>query len=230
MSIRVVVVDDFGVVRDGLTMLLNAEPDIDTVGEAEDAAEGVPMVRELKPDVVVLDLMMHGHRSLDSIPALREAAPESAILVLSTLDDPCHARDAFGAGASGFVLKEAATTKLLEAVREVAAGERYLDPALGARLALTESGVESDGGTVGLSDRERSVLRLLSLGHTCVEIGEILERSPRTIELYRARIMEKLGLTTRADLVRYALAHGLLNGDEDGPGAERLRRDSDART
>jgi two-component system response regulator NreC len=203
-----VVIDDFGVVRGGVRLLLNAESDIETVGEGEGIEDGLPQVQTLKPDVVLLDLVMHGRISLEAIPALRQASPETSVVVLSTLDDVHYARASFNAGASAYVLKEGAPEKVFEAVREAAAGGRYLDPAVGARLALEECEGGSDAGPLG--DREREVVRLLSLGHTCVEVAAQVGRSPRTIEAYRARIMEKLGLDTRADLVRYALAEGLL--------------------
>jgi len=207
-SIRAVVIDDFGVVRGGVKLLLNAESDIETVGEAEGIDDGLPQVRTLKPDVVLLDLVMRGRISLEAIPALKEASQETSIVVLSTLDDVHYARASFNAGASAYVLKEGAPEKVFEAVREAAAGGRYLDPAVGARLALEECDGGSEAGLLG--DREREVVRLLALGHTCVEVAAQLGRSPRTIEAYRARIMEKLGLETRADLVRWALAEGLL--------------------
>ena len=206
-TVRVVVIDDFGVVRVGVKLLLNSQPGIETVGEGEGIDDALPQVRELKPDVVLLDLVMHGRISLEAIPALRHVSPDTSVVVLSTLDDVHYAREAFNHGASAYVLKEGAPEKLFEAVREAAAGGRYLDPAVGARLALQEC----DGGNDGpLGEREREVVRLLSLGHTCVEVAAQVGRSPRTIEAYRARIMEKLGLESRADLVRYALAEGLL--------------------
>jgi two-component system, NarL family, response regulator NreC len=206
-TISAVVIDDFGVVREGVRLLLNAESDIRAVGEGETIEDGLPQVQALKPDVVVLDLVMRGRISLESIPALRDASPGTRVVVLSTLDDVHYARSSFNAGASAYVLKEGSPEKLFEAVREAAAGGRYLDPAVGARLALEESDGAHDAS---LGDREREVVRLLSLGHTCVEVAAQVGRSPRTIEAYRARIMEKLGLETRADLVRYALAEGLL--------------------
>lgn len=210
-------IDDFGVVRGGVGLLLDGESDLETVGEAEGIEDGLPHVRTLKPDVVVLDLVMRGRISLDAIPAMREASPDTSVVVLSTLDDVHYARASFNAGASAYVLKEGAPDKLFEAVREAAAGGRYLDPAVGARLALEECEGGHDSGSLG--DREREVVRLLSLGHTCIEVAAQIGRSPRTIEAYRARIMEKLGLETRADLVRYALAEGLLEPSGNGGAA-----------
>ncbi len=155
----------------------------------------------------MLDLVMHGRISLEAIPAIHHVSPKTSVVVLSTLDDVHYAREAFNNGANAYVLKEGAPERLYEAVREAAAGCRYLDPAVGARLALQECDEASDGV---LGSREREVVRLLSLGHSCVEVAAQVGRSPRTIEAYRARIMEKLGLETRTDLVRYALAEGLL--------------------
>ncbi len=214
MRIRVVVVDDFGVVRDGLRLLLDAEADIETVGEAETFQEAVQTVHELQPDLVLLDLLMHERVTIDGIPALRAAAPGAAVVVTSPLDDPGHVWASFEAGASGYVLKEASADKLLDAVRAAAAGSRYLDPGLGARLALAETRHEEEDRADQLGEREREIVRLLALGHTCVEVASALGRSPRTIELYRSRIMEKLGLETRAELVRYALEHELLETDD----------------
>jgi two-component system, NarL family, response regulator NreC len=212
-GIRAVVIDDFGVVRGGVKLLLDSQVGIETVGEGEGTEDGLARVQELKPDVVLLDLVMHGHISLEAIPALRRVSPETSVVVLSTLDDVHYAREAFNAGASAYVLKEGAPEKLFEAVREAGAGRRYLDPAIGARLALQECEAGMDGGP--LADREREVVRLLSLGYTCVEVAAQVGRSPRTIEAYRARIMEKLGLETRSDLVRYALAEGLLDASAE---------------
>ncbi len=206
-TIRAVVIDDFGVVRGGVRLLLDGESDIQAVGEGENIEDGLPQVQALKPDIVVLDLVMKGRITLEAIPALREASPNTRVVVLSTLDDVHYARSSFNAGASAYVLKEGAPEKLFEAVREAAAGGRYLDPAVGARLAL---GNDAAHDATALGDREREVVRLLSLGYTCVEVAAQVGRSPRTIEAYRARIMEKLGLETRADLVKYALGEGLL--------------------
>ena len=213
-SIRAVVIDDFGVVRGGIRLLLDGEPGLEAVGEAEGIDDGVAHVRTLKPDVAVLDLVMHGRISLDAIPALREASPDTSVVVLSTLDDVHYVRASFNAGASAYVLKEGAPDKLFEAVREAAAGGRYLDPVVGARLALEDCEGGHEAGSLG--EREREVVRLLALGHTCIEVAAQIGRSPRTIEAYRARIMEKLGLETRADLVRYALGEGLLEAAGNG--------------
>jgi DNA-binding NarL/FixJ family response regulator len=213
VSIRVLIVDDHAVVRSGLKLLLEAEADITVVGEAGSADEGVRAARLEKPDVVLLDVVMPGRSGIEATPELRKAAPTARVLVLSMQDDPSYVREAFAAGASGYVLKEAADVELVQAVREVAGGARYVHPALGARLAAAEVDAASRAAADPLSDREREVLRLLALGHTNQEIAKMLFISVRTAETHRAHIMQKLGLQTRAELVRYALANGLLEND-----------------
>src|SRR3990170_7997537 len=165
VRIRIVVVDDFGVVRDGLRLLLDAEADIETVGEAETFQEAVQTVNELQPDVVLLDLLMHERVTIDGIPALQATAPGAAVVVVSPLDDPCHVWASFEAGASGYVLKEAGADKLLDAVRAAAAGSRYLNPGLGARLALAEARHEEEARADQLGEREGGSVRLRSPGH-----------------------------------------------------------------
>jgi two-component system response regulator NreC len=209
--IRVLVVDDHAVVRSGLRLLLEREDDIECAGEAESAASAVRDARYLQPDVVVLDVTMPGQSGIDALPALREAAPDAKVLVLSMHDDPRYVREAFAAGALGYVLKEAADTEIVAAVREVSSGGRYVHPTLGARLVQEESEERARAESDPLSEREREVLRLLALGHTNQEIAKLLFISVRTAETHRAHIMRKLRLSTRADLVRYALANGLLS-------------------
>jgi two-component system response regulator NreC len=211
MSVRVLVVDDHAVVRSGLRHVIDREPDLETVGEAGSADEAIRAARELQPDVVVMDVVMPGASGLEATPGVLVAAPKAKVLVLSMQDDPRYVREAFGAGASGYVLKEAADTEVVEAIREVAAGGRYVHPALGARLASAEVDAMRKADADPLSDREREVLRLLALGHTNQEIAKMLFISVRTAETHRAHIMQKLALQTRAELVRYALANGLLD-------------------
>ncbi len=210
MSIRVLVVDDHAVVRSGLRRVLDAEPDIETVGEAPNAERAVFEALEHKPDVVLLDVVMPGKSGIEIIPTLHQNDPETKVLVLSMQDDPRYLREAFEAGASGYVLKEAADTEVVGAVRAVAAGERYVHPLLGARLVQAEAEERRHAEEDPLSDREREVLRLLALGHTNQEIAQELYISVRTAETHRAHIMQKLGLSSRAELVRYALAEGML--------------------
>ena len=210
MTIRVLVVDDHAVVRSGLRKVLDAEPGIETVGEAANAERAVFEALETKPDVVLMDVVMPGKSGIDGLPALLQALPDVRVLMLSMQDDPRYVREAFEAGASGYVLKEAADTDVVDAVRAVAAGERYVHPALGARLVAAESEERKRAESDPLSEREREVLRLLALGHTNQEIAALLYISVRTAETHRAHIMQKLGLSSRAELVRYALDHGLI--------------------
>jgi len=174
------------------------------------AREAIFEARSLKPDVVLMDVVMPDGNGLDAIPTLLHEHPELKILMLSMQDDPQYVRQAFAAGASGYVLKEAADTEVVAAVREVARGGRYVHPELGARLVAAETEELRRADEDPLSEREREVLRLLALGHTNQEIAKQLYISVRTAETHRAHIMQKLRLTSRAELVRYALAHGLL--------------------
>ena len=211
--IRVLIVDDHAVVRAGLRKVLESEPDIEVVGEAGDAQNAVFQTRTTKPDVILMDVVMPGKTGIEAIPEVLHDAPEVKVLILSMEDDPRYVREAFEAGAVGYVLKEAADTELVAAVREVAAGGQYVHPALGARLVTADAEEQKRAAEDPLSDRERAVLRLLALGHTNQEIASQLYISVRTAETHRAHIMQKLRITTRAELVRYALKQGLLETD-----------------
>jgi len=211
--IRALIVDDHPVVRSGLRRALEAETDIDVVGEAGDAGHAIFEVRARKPDVVLIDVVMPGRSGIEVIPDLLKEAPDAKVLVLSMQDDPHYVREAFEAGAAGYILKEAADTDVVTAVREVAAGGRYVHPTLGARMVAADAAERKRLAEDPLSEREREVLRLLALGHTNQEIASSLYVSVRTAETHRAHIMQKLRLQTRAELVRYALAHGLLDGE-----------------
>jgi DNA-binding NarL/FixJ family response regulator len=210
MSIRVLIVDDHAVVRSGLRMLLAAEDDIEPVGEAESAKEAIFQARSLEPDVILMDVVMPDGSGIDVVPQLLHEHPDVKVLVLSMQDDPQYVRQAFSSGASGYILKEAADTEVVGAIREVARGGRYVHPALGARLVSADADERRRAEEDPLSDREREVLRLLALGHTNQEIAKMLYISVRTAETHRAHIMQKLGLQTRAELVRHALDEGLL--------------------
>jgi two-component system response regulator NreC len=216
MAIRVVVVDDHAVVRSGIKMLLDRHDDIEVVGEAGNAQDAVFRVRELTPDVILLDLVMPGESGIEVMPRLLKEASGAKVLVLSMQDEPSYVREAFAAGASGYVLKEAADEEVVTAVREIAGGGSYVHPALGARMVTAEAAERAAADADPLSDREREILRLLALGHTNQEIAKMLYISVRTAETHRAHIMQKLRLSTRAELVRHALAHGLLD-DEAKP-------------
>jgi DNA-binding NarL/FixJ family response regulator len=212
-KIRVLVVDDHAVVRSGVRLLLAREPDIDPVGEAGTGREAIFEARSLKPDVILMDVVMPDQTGLEALPTLLHEQPDVKVLLLSMQDDPRYVREAFAAGASGYVLKEAADAEVVDAVREVARGGRYVNPELGARLVAAEAEAQRRAEEDPLSDREREVLRLLALGHTNQEIARQLYISVRTAETHRAHIMQKLRLTSRADLVRYAMAQGLLDAD-----------------
>jgi two-component system response regulator NreC len=205
----VVIADDHTVVRQGLRLLIDNEDGFQVVAEAGTVPDAVRLTRAHRPSVLILDLNMPGGSSLDSIPQLREQAPATAIVVLTMQDDPAFARKALQSGALGFVLKEAADEELLEAIRLAAVGDNYLNPRLGARLAAAPE--PDDGPPDDLSERELEVLQLIALGHTNSEIAGKLFLSTRTVETHRAHIQQKLRRTTRAELVRYALDHGLLD-------------------
>ena len=200
--IRILLADDHAVVRSGLRHVLGAEEDMEVVAEAGDLEETLRKVRGHRPDVLVLDLNLGRSSSLPAIPELSEV---TRVVVLTMQDDPAFARRALADGAAGFVLKETAEGVLLDAVRRAAAGGTYLDPALGARLAAAPAGPPD-----GLTDRELEVLRLLALGHTNAEVAEQMFLSVRTVESHRAAAARKTGRHSRAELVRYALDHRLL--------------------
>jgi two-component system response regulator NreC len=207
--IRIVLADDHRVVRTGLRFLLEAEDGIEVVAEAGDVDGMLRAVLGHKPDVLVLDLNMPGTQtSLDALPLVRVQSAGTATVVLTMQEDPEYARRALRGGALGYVLKEAADTELVEAVRGAAAGKTYLNPSLGAQLAAMPD--QPAGPPDDLSERELEVLRLVALGHTNTEIGAQLFLSVRTVETHRAHVQRKLGRTSRAELVRYAIDHGLL--------------------
>ena len=205
--IEIVLADDHRVVRSGLRLLLDGEEGIEVVAEAGDVEGARRYVRGHHPAVLVLDLNMPGGSSLEAIPAIREESPETQIVVLTMQQEPAFARQALAAGALGYVLKEAADEELVEAVRSAAVGERYLNPRLGAKIASELPAGPPDS----LSAREVEVLRMIVLGHTNAEIAERLYLSVRTVETHRSHIQQKLNLSSRAELVAYALEHGLID-------------------
>jgi two-component system response regulator NreC len=202
----IVLADDHTVVRNALRLLLDAEPGFEVVAEAGDAEAAVRYVRGHKPTVLILDLNMPGRSSLEAVPEIRKASPGTEIVVLTMQNEPVYARRALQAGVRGYVLKEAADAELVQAVRSAALGDTYLQPTLGAKLA---AGIDERDGDE-LSERERDVLRLIALGHTNAEIAERLYISIRTVESHRAHIQQKLRVSSRAELVRYALEHGFV--------------------
>jgi two-component system response regulator NreC len=212
MGIRVLIVDDHAVLRAGLRMLIDAEADMEAVGEAGNVRDAIFEARSTKPDLVLMDVVMPGESGLEGVPKLLHEQPGLKVLVLSMEDDPRYVREAFAVGAAGYVLKEAADAEVVTAIREVAGGGRYVHPELGARLVMAEAEAERRAGEDPLSEREREVLRLLARGYTNQEIAEQLFISVRTAETHRAHVMQKLRLGSRAELVSYALANGLLDG------------------
>jgi two-component system, NarL family, response regulator NreC len=207
-AITIVLADDHEIVRAGLRMLLEAEPDFAVVAEAGDVTVAERRVASHRPDVLVLDVNMPQGSSIPAIPRLRSASPGTRIVMLTVQSDPELAREALQAGATGYVLKEAARAELIQAVRLAAAGRTYLNPELGARLVAevpTRARLPDD-----LSAREIEVLRLIALGHTNSEIAAQLFLSVRTVESHRAHIQQKTQQSSRAELVSYAREHGLL--------------------
>jgi two-component system, NarL family, response regulator NreC len=206
--ITVVLADDHKVVRSGLRALLQSDGRFEVLGESGSVAATIDTVLACRPRVLVLDLNMGGDSSLESIPRLRAEAPETQIVVLTMQENPGFAREALRAGAVGYVLKDAADSELMSAVVLAAEGRTYLNPQLGARLAAQP---EADSRPDNLSPREIEVLKLIALGHTNGEIASSLFLSVRTVESHRAHIQQKVGLTTRAELVSYARERGLLD-------------------
>jgi two-component system response regulator NreC len=205
-TIRVVITDDHAVVRRGLRQVLDAEESVEVVAEASDLDGARRSVMGYRPDVLVLDLNLPGGLSLPAIPGLRDQFPDTQIVVLTMQDEPAYAREALSSGALGYVLKEAAESELVEAVRRAAVGDSYLNPRLGARVAAEPP----PGPPDGLSEREVEVLRMIALGHTNAEMAEQLYLSVRTVETHRSHIQQKLRRGSRSELVRYALEHGLV--------------------
>jgi two-component system response regulator NreC len=204
-TIRIVLADDHAVVRSALRMLLDAEEDLEVIAEAGDVGTTVRYVRGHKPDVLILDLNMPGGPSIQSVPDISAASPETKVVVLTMQSEPVFAREAMQSGVLGYILKEAADSELVKAVRLAAQGKTYLQPELGAKLAAEPTQQPDD-----LSERELEILRLIALGHTNAEIADSLFLSVRTVESHRSHIQQKLRLAKRSELVRYALERGLL--------------------
>lgn len=201
-----VLVDDHAVVRGALKALLEGQEDLEVIGEADDIASCREIVAERKPRVLVLDVNLPDGLAIEVVPELREGSPETAIVLLTMERDLTLARRALDAGASGYLFKDSAHLELIEAIRAAAAGGRHLGPAVAAGLRSQDSGEKPV-----LSPREIDVLKLMALGHTNREIGEQLSLSVRTVETHRAHIQQKLGLSSRPELTRYALANGLID-------------------
>jgi two-component system, NarL family, response regulator NreC len=205
MDTRVLLVDDHAVVRVGIRLVLERAPGIQVVGEAGTEERALVLARAHQPDVIVLDVLLPGKGGIALIPELRETSPTSRVLMLSSSAEPATIERALDAGATGYSIKRASDTDLITAVQSVAAGSNYVHPELGAALV---AGRRAPTGP--LSARELDVLRLIALGHTNQEIAKQLFISTRTTEMHRASIMRKLRFETRAQLVNYALANGLV--------------------
>jgi DNA-binding NarL/FixJ family response regulator len=204
--INVLVIDDHTLLRTGICAMLERERDITVVGEAANADEAVVRARTLQPDVILLDVVMPRKSGFDALPELHNAAPNARVIMLTMQTNPSWIRKALNTGAAGFVAKHASEPDLADAIRRVAAGSRYVDPELAGDLVVPESAALTEE----LSERERDVLFMLALGYTNQEVGDQLYISVRTVDTHRAHIMRKLSLHTRAELVLYALANGLI--------------------
>jgi DNA-binding NarL/FixJ family response regulator len=207
-GVRILICDDHALVRSGLRRLLEDEDGFEVAGEAASADEAIKRLRDDQPDVLLLDVGMPGRSGIEALPEIVATAPGTKVLMLSMQDDPAYVRRAFSAGADGYLLKDAADAELVKALHEVTDGHQYVHPSLGARLAEDNPVAQPEPPLDGLSDREHEVLRLLALGHTNLEIANMLSLSVRTVETYRARISQKLGLKSRAEIVRFVIASG----------------------
>lgn len=216
MNTRILLADDHAVLRAGLRLLLENQPGLEVVGEASSGLEALDLAIKLNPNLILLDLSMPGLSGLDALPTLRKKVPGARVLILTMHDDPQYLRQALKNGASGYVLKKAADQELLSAVRAVMRGEVYVHPAMTRVLLedmLTDTSVIVGDTWETLSEREQTVLKQVVLGYTGAEIGEQLNLSIKTVDTYRMRGMEKLGLSSRAALVRFALKKGLVSAE-----------------
>ncbi|MEW6404822.1 MAG: response regulator transcription factor [Chloroflexota bacterium] len=214
MTTRILLADDHAVLRAGLRLLLTSQHEYEVVGDASSGTETLSLAEQLQPDLILLDLSMPSLGGLDALPLLRKLTPSARILILTMHDDPQYLRQALKKGASGYVLKKAADTELLSAIRAVLRGEVYVHPSM-TRILLEDMLPESESAVkedtwASLSEREQEVLKMVALGHTSAEIAEQLGLSAKTVETYRSRGMEKLGLRTRAALVKFVLQEGLI--------------------
>ena len=217
-KLRIVLADDHALLRAGLAVLINAQSDMEVVAQASTTDEAMAAVTDTQPDVLVLDLTMPGGSSVKAIEGLRQQCPQTKILVLTMHDDPAYLRSTLAAGSSGYLVKTASDAELLSALRTVAQGRKAINLSLSPDEMQTVLGAVANktghSGTAVLSEREQEVLQLLARGHTNQKIADKLFLSVKTIETYRSRIGEKLGLRDRAELVTYAMKVGLLGKDE----------------
>ncbi|RMH40895.1 MAG: DNA-binding response regulator [Deltaproteobacteria bacterium] len=211
--IRIAIVDDHALVRAGFRRLVAAAPDMEVVAEAGDAAAAIEVAAKWRPDVMLLDVSMPGGSGLSALPAIRASSPHTRVLVVTMHDDPSYLRAALASGAAGYMVKTSGESELVGAIRTVHGGRTYIDVAIDAQCAAgSQPKIQA---VAALSGRERQVLEMVAYGHTHREIAERLSVSVKSIETYRARVADKLGLRTRADVVRYALEHGIMSPDRD---------------
>src|SRR5687767_10459430 len=211
--LRILLADDHAIVRQGLKLLIDNQSDMGVVGEAADGADAVSQAKSLSPDIVVMDISMPGMNGLVATRTLKRMLPNVAIVALTRHDDDTYLEELLRAGASGYVLKQSAPADFLRAIRAVAAGGLYLDPAMTSRVAdglLSSEAAISNESTASISDRESEVLRLIAIGHSNKEVAAQLKISVKTVEVHKANAMRKLGLAGRVDIVRYAVLQGWL--------------------
>jgi two-component system response regulator NreC len=217
-QIRILIADDHAILRSGLKMLINAQPDMEVVSEAPDGDRAVQAARDTRPHVALLDLTMPGSGGMGALEEIARCCPDTRVLILSMHDDPAYLRSVLAAGASGYVLKRAVDTELLAAIRAVHRGGMFIDPSL-THVFVQDAVDKAATGDPALrplnilSDRERQVLELVAQGYGSQEIAKQIRVSVKTVETYRARIAEKLGLRTRSEIVRFAVQMGLLTGE-----------------
>jgi DNA-binding NarL/FixJ family response regulator len=212
-TLRILVADDHAVVRQGLKLLINSQPDMTVVGEAADGAAVLQQAAAVEPDIVVMDLSMPGMNGLVATRALKKARPSVEIVALTRHDDETFLQEVLRAGASGYILKQSNPVEFLQAIRAVAVGGVYLDPAMTARVAdglLTKASAARDPTPSPISERETDVLRLIAVGHSNKEVAAQLKISVKTVEVHKANAMKKLGLAGRVDLIRYGVLQGWL--------------------
>jgi len=216
-KIRIVIADDHGTMREGLRLLMNSQPDLEVVGEATDGREAIQVTRELRPDVLLMDISMPGVNGLEATKKLKELCPDVRVLALTRHSDDGFLNQMLAAGASGYALKLRSGEDLMRAVRTVAAGETYIDPAIAGRLISTAGRATKKTGPApraDLSEREEEVLRMIAWGHSNKEIASRLNLSVKTIEAHKANAMQKLNMTGRIDIVRYAVLRGWLKDSD----------------
>jgi two-component system response regulator NreC len=214
MKIRILLADDHTILRAGLKMMLNAQPDMEVIGEAQDGRQAIHEAQKLQPDIILMDITMPDMNGIEATKQIKKTQPEIKVLILTMHEHDEYIFQALRAGASGYILKEAADTELITALHVVQCGQFYLSPAaqsvmVGDYLQRVRTGEEKDSYS-SLTEREREILKLVAEGHTNNQIAERLVISPKTVDTHRTHIMDKLNLHSRAELVKYAMRRGLL--------------------